>query len=781
MVQYNNIDIWKNRLGLLPITLFSSIKQKKFILLNGGYGDFCIDFEPDKKPEDYYSYAWSSNTKNFVTLKDEKIVLYNWLKGEQESYKLDLVSQKIEKFYDYLLQKSYKSEYDIVPFIINIYKSLRNQTNEKAEGVQALNHLFLLLAAFEDGIDIKKVDLKKWNISNVESTESFDRYVEEFKNGIQSNPNNLKPNVELILRHSAGQLFQEAQKEAVFFNRGMDLFGLYDSKYTSNQKISNSFHYTPSFLARSIVEYSLSKLNLYEYPTLKILDPACGSSEFLLEVLKQLKSLGFNGNVEINGWDSSKSAINTSKFLLTYEKREWQDKLSLNIELVKNSLTKKWDNDYDIILMNPPFLSWELMEPEDREIILDVLGKSTKQKPNLASAFVSKSIKHLKPKGILGTVMPTSILLMDSYKNLRNEIKDTLSLLLVGKLGNFVFEHALTDVSILIGKKPQSSNIPLLLWTKNEKGIVNEAFRELRKINYKQISYVKDNKSYNIYEPDKYPINKENWKILSFNEQELIKHLTSLILLNRLKTIQDIFNVKQGIRTGNNKIFKISQEFYNSKLPAEERKYFRPAIDNDSIKKGCLKVNNYIWYPYNQKGIIFKNEEELKIKAPFFYDYLYNHNEILKKRKGISFWWTLTRPRNWQYENKLKLTSTEFGKAGSFALDNKGEFVIERGNGWVPKKEFNNDDYYFYLSIFNSPFFDKLLSIYSKDLLMGWDLGKKYTKNIPIPEITDELRNSLVFKKLIDFGKLISKEEFFNYENIDDYLKEYIYKIDLNI
>ena len=677
MTQLNSIESWKNQLGLLPINLFSSEINYKFILLNGGIGDFCIDLKSDKKPDEYYSYAWSSNTKNFVAIKDNDIFLYNWLKNKEENYPLNYVSQRVDKFYKYILHNSYKSEYDIVPFIINIYKSLRNLTNEKEEGIQALNYLLLLLAIYEEGGNIKNVDLKKWNMPHFTSTYNMDYYIEEFTRGIEAKK--LKPNVDLILRHTAGHLFQEAQKEAIFLNRDTDLFGFYDSSYESRYQLFSSFHYTPSSLARSIVEYSLSNFNLHDIKSLKILDPACGSSEFLLEILKQLKTLDFHGKVEINGWDKSESAVNISRFLLAYEKREWRKRLTLNIKLVDNSLTECWDNDYDLILMNPPFLSWELMDKYNRDVVTDVLDKNARQKPNLASAFISKSIKHLKPNGILGTVMPTSILLMDSYKNMRNEIKDNLSLLLVGKLGNFVFEHALTDVSIFIGKKPQSNNIPLLIWTRNEKGIVNEAFRDLRKINYGQIPYVKDKKIYNIYKPDEYPISKENWKVLSNNEEKLIKHFRSLILLNKLKTIHDIFSVKQGVRTGNNKVFKITKELYDT-LNDEEKKYFRPAIDNYSINNGSIVTYGYIWYPYNHSGLLISTEEELEREVPFFYKHflLLNRSSLINRaRKTDNNWWILSEHRAWLRKKYPKLISTEFGKSGSFAFDTEGEFVIE--------------------------------------------------------------------------------------------------------
>ena len=676
------------------------------------------------------------------------------------------------------MKDSYRSEFDITPFILDIYRRLRVETGEDQEGINAINQLLLLLIATENEDDLNNINLMDWGLQeNIQPIPNLDEYIQTLKNGSKSiNGNKLYPNADLILRHSAGQLFQEAQKEAIFFNRQLGLFGGYSSNSEFKTRLYSSLHYTPSFLARSIVEFSLSKIDLNEKENIKILDPACGSSEFLLEVLKQLKSLGYQNNIETHGWDISETAINISNFLLNYEKREWGERLAVNIRKVDNSLTEDWNNDYDLILMNPPFLSWELMNKDDREIVSEILGETNRKKPNLASAFVYKSINHLNENGVLGTVIPSSILLMDSYKKLRNNIKEQLSLLLVGKLGNYVFKEALTDVSILIGKKPKTNNLPLILWSRNEKRVITEAFRDLRKVNYGNISYVKENKSYNIYVPDVYP-DKENWKIISYKEQELKKELERLIILGQLKSVKDIFTVKQGIRTGNNKVFKITKEFYEQ-LPENERKFFRPAIDNDSIKKGVIEIVNYVWFPYNSKGLIFNSEDDFNNNAPEFYNYLLNFKQSLENRAGITKWWELTRPRNWQFLKRNKLVSTEFGKSGSFAFDEKGEFVVERGNAWIPKKEFKNKDYYFfYLSIFNSHFFDKLLSIYSKELLKGYDLGRKYTADIPIPEITKELENSFLFEKLVQFGKQISSGELFYFEIIDDYLEEHIYKV----
>jgi len=299
----------------------------------------------------------------------------------------------------------------------------------------------------------------------------------------------------------------------------------------------------------------------------------------------------------------------------------------------------------------------------------------------------------------------------------------------------------------------------------------------LRKVNYGNILYVKENKNHNIYIPDKYPDN-ENWKVISCKEQELKKHLEKFVLLGELKTIKDIFNVKQGIRTGNNKVFKINSEFYQ-RLQDNEKSFFKLAID--AINNGLLKAINYVWFPYNnRKEILVTEEEQLKTVVPTYYNKILKPNKdfLMNRKKKIPYWWSLSDYAPRLLPNSKKLVSTEFGKSGSFAFDEKGDFVVERGNAWIPKKEFKNKDYYyFYLSVFNSSFFNKLLSIYSKELLKGYDLGKKYTADIPIPEITKSLEENFIYEKLVGFGKQISNGEMFYFEIIDDYLKNYIYKV----
>lgn len=751
----SKVSTWQNNFGLLPIHLSpDNPEDESFIMLNGGHGDFCLKTKNEDDHYDFNSSAWSSNTKNFIAVNNNSVKVYNWKKEKPEELSSDRVANNFNKFYNYLLSTSYKSESDVVPFIIDIFKQFRNFTQERNNPVAALNLLFLLLASIDE--DINNLNFEKWGIQGVATPINFEFYAERLKSGSK----NVRPQLDLIIRHTSGILFQEAQKEVSYFDRQIDLWGGYSNKIEAKGSLYSSIHYTPPYLARTIVERALQVLDLTK-PNQKILDPACGSGEFLIESLKQLREKNYQGTIQIVGWDTSFTAVNTTTFLLSYEKRTiWDNKLDFQIRAVDDSLTEVWDNDFDLILMNPPFVSWEQMDKKSRDSVKGTLPSSSIGKPNQASAFFYKTIHSLNQNGVVGCVMPSSLLTLHSYKALRNEIYGLIDITLIGKLGNFVFEDALTDVSMIVGHKPKNDGIPLVLWTKNEKGVIQDALRDLRKMHYLQ-EFKAVEKDYSIYTPTVFPITRENWKTISFQESELLKKIERFVLELKLVRVMDVFNVKQGIRLGNN-AFKITKEDF-LKLPQNEKSYFRPAIDNESVKNGQLSEKNFIWYPYDVNGLIINSEEQLIASVPTYYStILASNKELLKERarKDLTNWWSLSEHRAWLRAIEPRLVSTEFGRSDSFAFDKLGNFVAERGNGWIPKKDFVFiDDYYFYLAIFSSQFFDRLLSIYSKQLAGGnwFDLGKKYTDDIPIPDINDpEVKTSAGYLKLVQVGMELS-------------------------
>lgn len=732
---------WESKLGLLPIKLFHSKEtvQQKFIMLNGVSNNFCLDIDPNNElsKKDYWNHAWSCDVGSFVRITNDKVHVYNWGKQDKvEKYDKKVVFERIDSFYKYLGEKQIPKENSIVPFATSIFRSLRNEFGEEGKAEISLKAFLYMLAFVENENPI--TNFNAWGLDGIDKNilNVLAPYIDQLKNGIDYY--DLKPNMSLILRHASGKLFQEAHYLATL-DRQRTIWGTVSSKIDIQPEKYGTVHFTPSFVARSIVEEVLDAFSDSEFPSnLKIFDPAMGSGEFLKEILRQLKNKGYSGKVSIVGWDISKPAIDMAKFVLAFEQKEWNDNITIDLTVVENSLTKNWGDNFDIVLMNPPFLSWELLkEDNDRQIIREVLGSNYEKNPNMASAFFWKAIQSLKSNGVLGSVMPTSILNADSYKMLRNNVEEVMTPRLIAKLGNYVFQNAFTDACFYVGQKNKQIHNTKIVWTHNIANAAAEALRASRKLRFSKTTIFSE-ENYSVYYSD---VPYEDWTPHSLKGIKLKQNLERRLDSMQLKTIKQIFDVKQGARIGSS-VFVIDGEFFNQ-LSSREKRFFRPVSQNKNILNGKLSIINYLFYPNSEGLETINNEDSLKAILPFFYEFKLLPNKTLlqnRARRTENNWWLLSEDRAWQRKKEPKLISTEFGKAGSFAFDKTGEFAVERGCAWIPKNEekFSEHTYYAYLSIFCSDFFNDLLGIYSTQIAGGnwWHLSKKDTDEIPIPDLT---------------------------------------------
>lgn len=759
---------WRKAFGVYPINVKANTPNQ-YALLTGGAGDFCLDVSPELDKSQFDSIAWSLNTKNYIAIEKDGVKIFNWAKDTVEPIKKRVVVDNIEKFYNYIISTSYTTSNDVVPFILGLFRKMRNITREKDAPIEALNYLYILLLSISQDVD--RIDFDGYGISRVQIPYGFDLFIEDIRAGVKQ----IKPDLDIILRHCSGPIFQEAHRIVDTFFSDRDLFGDVSNKLITTLSDYSSTFYTPQYVARTIVEQCLRNIDTNSQ-NLCIFDPACGSGEFLVEVLKQLHSLNYAGTVTIKGWDKSECGINTTSFLLRVAQKEyWGDRLTICLKVVDDSLTEEWDNDVDIILMNPPYKAWELLSKEERECVSGVFPYAT-TKPNLAIPFFYKAIQSLKETGMLGCVLPSTFFTSDNYSSIRTELKELYISKLVGKLGNYVFENALTDVSIYVGQKKQGLDFTTLIWCNNEKGVAQKALCALRKIQCANIPESEE-KGYSIYRPAMYPDINNSWKIISKSDYNFRLKLSELIHFGLLVQLQSVFTVKQGIRTGDNRTFIISKEQYDN-LTKNEKKYYRPSIDNGAIANGKTIIKNYVWFPYDECGLLIKTEEQLLSEAPASYERFLVVKEKLVNRKSISnkdHWWVLSRHREWLLKSDTRIVSTEFGNAKSFAIDVDGTFVIERGHAWIPKRKFSEEEYYFYLAFFSSSTFEKMLSIYSTQLAGGnaYVLSAKFTNQIPILSanlVRD--RDMDAFNKLVQLGKAITSDgSWFYLDRINDIIE----------
>ena len=223
-------------------------------------------------------------------------------------------------------------------------------------------------------------------------------------------------------------------------------------------------------------------------------------------------------------------------------------------------------------------------------------------------------------------------------------------------------------------------------------------------------------------------------------------------------------------------------------LPPKERQFFRPAVINESIKEGYLNDLAYVFYPYGEKVPKIETEEDLNKHISVYYkEYLLPHKEKLQRRarKGKNNWWKLSEHRAWQRARFPKLVSTFFGKAGYFAWDSTGDFVVVQGHRWNPKSLKYEEAFYegiglAYLAVLCSSLIDDLLAYVSNSLGGGqWDLSQKGIQDMPLPDLFNKTVDQEVLGSLIQIGTLISQGGKYD-KNALDQLAARLYRLPEN-
>jgi adenine-specific DNA-methyltransferase len=219
-----NHTFWKSELGFLPVPLFSDTnKEQPLVLFNGNRGNFCIDWGCFKLGNETRNYSWSSNISHYIAASEDKFEVQQWDQSRSsiERYSFASVAGNFEKFHDYLIKKSITHDLSVVAHVLRTFRRIRATLGTKVTGEESLRAFLYLLASIAGNVDRGKMDVRRWGLSE-NAADVADRIrpndwsmlCEEILIGRLFQ--GLKPNIELMLRHASGQLFQDAHYEAIF-------------------------------------------------------------------------------------------------------------------------------------------------------------------------------------------------------------------------------------------------------------------------------------------------------------------------------------------------------------------------------------------------------------------------------------------------------------------------------------------------------------------------------------------------------------------------------------
>jgi hypothetical protein len=258
-----------------------------------------------------------------------------------------------------------------------------------------------------------------------------------------------------------------------------DLFNdFYQQIFISEIRHKKGEFYTPSKLVKAMLDDS------YNFGA-KVLDPACGSGNFIItNIVKILDSKNSPSDKKkavenIFGFDINPLAVITAKvnILLLYLNSIFIEGFNLpkiNIFICDSLFArdcpslKRFDRNFDLVIGNPPWLTYKDLLDKEYQIKIRELSKSLEIIPlsqyithiELAAIFFyAIPLNFLKKKGYVFFVMPKSVLNGDHCSKFRSFSLFTINLEIWDFPGNYFFnvEHICLKAEF----SGKDSNIPI--------------------------------------------------------------------------------------------------------------------------------------------------------------------------------------------------------------------------------------------------------------------------------------------------------------------------------
>ncbi|TKZ32046.1 HsdM family class I SAM-dependent methyltransferase [Brachyspira catarrhinii] len=241
--------------------------------------------------------------------------------------------------------------------------------------------------------------------------------------------------------------------------------------YLNNADLKKRKNLGQYFTPKSIRELLLSKLPKKD--NANILDPACGSGEFLLSCEKYFK------NPKLNGFEIDKNLVSIASKLIKNSNIKNIDALNIDIK-----------NKYDYVIGNPPYFEIKLNEEFKAKHFEIIKGRV-----NIFSLFIKIGLEALKDGGYLAYVVPPSMNNGAYFSKLREYIIKNASLEYLHIIdGADNFHSANQKVMLMILKKTNTKKSNKYIFQKNgimifteDKKFLNEVYKNtvcLKEIGY---------------------------------------------------------------------------------------------------------------------------------------------------------------------------------------------------------------------------------------------------------------------------------------------------------
>jgi len=239
-----------------------------------------------------------------------------------------------------------------------------------------------------------------------------------------------------------------------------DAIGLiFQSIKKEGSKSKEGSYYTPSYICEEMLEEYMRKIRV----DAKILDPCCGTGQFLLSAGKLMKKKGRLLHPEyIWGYDLDPLAVQIARINLmvlfrdfTFSPNIYQRNFIYNFSL--DDKIRKY-RKFDLIVGNPPWGS------EFRFEQLNFLKENYPQILTMESYsyFIFIGMNLLSPGGFLSYILPESILNVKTHKDIRQYILQNSKIILIKNYGR-LFKNVFSPVIRIDLEKKESISDKVLI------------------------------------------------------------------------------------------------------------------------------------------------------------------------------------------------------------------------------------------------------------------------------------------------------------------------------
>jgi len=197
-------------------------------------------------------------------------------------------------------------------------------------------------------------------------------------------------------------------------------------KISKDEKKKNGIYFTPP----ETINKTINLLEPYMKNIKEVLEPSCGSFEYILSLNEKYKNIKITG-IELNNtiYESIKTIENN------------------NIKIYnENFLEYNEDIKYDLIIGNPPYFVMKKTDVDNKYY------KYFEGRPNIFILFIIKSLRILNDNGILSFVLPKSFLNCLYYDKMRKYINDNYQILHIIEYNDTYIETSQETITLIIKK-----------------------------------------------------------------------------------------------------------------------------------------------------------------------------------------------------------------------------------------------------------------------------------------------------------------------------------------